>query len=106
MKSCPHCNIEIRVRELPHQGLFDNFRVCPNCEGLFTVDTDTKRRQAICIVILLVSLLFTVLLYFKGMEWLIPALFSYAVITGVLYWGNKNLFFVPYETSRSAADDS
>jgi hypothetical protein len=97
MRTCPHCNIEIRIRELPHQGLFESFRVCPDCGGSFTIDTDTKYRQAAFIFILLISLGFTVLLYFRGTAWLIPALVSYVVLGLFIYWGNRQLFFVPYE---------
>ena len=32
---CPNCNIEIRISELRHQGLFKNFRIRPNCGGSF-----------------------------------------------------------------------
>jgi hypothetical protein len=97
MQTCPHRNIEIRVRELPHQGLFGSFRVCPKCGGRFTVDTDTKYRQAACILIAVVSLVFTISLYFRGSEWLIPALVSYLVLGLLIYWGNRQLYFVPYE---------
>jgi len=97
MRTCPHCNIEIRIRELPHQGLFESFRVCPGCRGRFTVDTETRYRQAAFIFILLLSLVFTVLLYFRGTEWLIPALVSYVVLGIIMYWGTGQMFFVPYE---------
>jgi uncharacterized paraquat-inducible protein A len=97
MRTCPQCNIEIRIRELPHQGLFESFRVCPRCGGRFTVDTNTTYRQAAFIFILLLSLAFTVLLYFRGTAWLIPALVSYVVLGLFIYWGNRQLFFVPHE---------
>ena len=97
MQTCPHCNIEIRVRELRHQGLFKNFRICPNCGGSFTVDKDTKYRQAAFIVIAVISLVFTILLYYQDSKWLIPALGSYVVLGLFIYWGNKKVLFVPYQ---------
>ena len=102
MRTCPHCNIQIRIQQLPHQGLFESFRVCPGCGGSFTVDTDTKYRQAAFIFILLISLGFTVLLYFRGTAWLIPAFVSYVVLGLILYWGNRQLFYVPYEDASVA----
>ena len=99
MRTCPHCNIEIRIRELPHQGLFYSFKVCPDCGGSFTVDTYTKYRQAAFIFVLFISLGFTLLLYFRGTGWMIPALVSYVVLALIIYWGNRQLFFVPYEKS-------
>ena len=96
MTTCPHCSIEIRLRELRHQGLLKNFRICPNCGGSFTVDTNTKYRQAIFLFIALVSLAFTTLLYFKGSPWLTPALVSYVILGLLIYWGNKKLYLVPY----------
>lgn len=101
MKTCPHCQIEIRVRELPHPGLFSNFRVCPGCGGRFTVDTDTRIRQAICLPIALISLAFTILLYFRGTDWLAPSLASYVALGLLIYWGNRQLFFVPYKPDRT-----
>ena len=105
MHTCPHCNIEIRVNELPHQGLFNRFRICPACGRSFTVDTDTKYRQAICLVIGVISLVFTVLLYFLGSEWLIPAIASYVVLGLLIYWGNRQLFFVPYQKGQDSTND-
>lgn len=97
MHKCPYCDIEIRVRELRHQGLFKYYRICPNCSGRFTVDTDTKYLQAICIFMAIVSLVFTVLLYFDGTDWMIPAIISYVILGLIIYWGNKRLYFVPYK---------
>jgi len=106
MQTCPHCNIEIRVRELPHQGLFKSFRICPNCGGCFTADTKTKHRQAIFIFIAVVSLTLTLLLYFQGSEWMIPAIVSYVILGINIYWGNKQVFFVPYQADQDITNDT
>jgi uncharacterized protein (DUF983 family) len=106
MQTCPHCSIKIRLKELPYQGLFNSFRICPNCGGEFTVDTDTKYRQAAFIVILLISLVLTILLYCGDSKWLIPALVSYVVLGLLIYWGNKKLFFVPYQKGKNATNDT
>ena len=58
------------MRKLPHRGYFQSFRICPNCGGKFTVDRDTKIRQVLFIVIVLISLGFTILLYFQGSRWI------------------------------------
>ena len=96
MTTCPHCKHEICIRELRHPGLFENYRICPYCGGRFTVDRKTKRKQAIFIVIALISLGFTLLLYFQGETWLPPALVSYVVLGLLVYRANKKVFFVPY----------
>ncbi|HUV20584.1 MAG TPA: hypothetical protein VMZ32_02250 [Gammaproteobacteria bacterium] len=88
------------MRELRHPRLFANYRRCPHCGDCFTVDPDTKRRQAVCIVIALISLLFTVLLYFGDDRWLIPALVSYAVLVILIYHGNKRVFLVPWSENE------
>jgi hypothetical protein len=98
--------LEIRVREIRHQGLFKNFRICPNCLGSFTVDTKTKYRQAAFIVIAIISLAFTLLLYYRDSKWLIPALVSYVVLGLLIYWGNKKVFFVPYQKDQNSTDDT
>jgi hypothetical protein len=104
--TCPHCNHEIHIRELPHPGFFKNFRICPNCEGCFTPDPDTKRLQAILIFILIFSLVFTLLLYFRGNEWLIPAISSYVVLGLIIYWGNKRIFLVPYLNDQNSSKNT
>ena len=106
MQRCPHCNIEIRVRELPHQGILKNFRVCPGCGGYFTVDTKTKYRQAIFLLIAVVSLILTLLMYYQGSEWMIPAIVSYIILGIVIYWGNKHVFFVPYQEDQDITNDT
>jgi hypothetical protein len=106
MQRCPHCSREVRIRELPHPGLLENYRICPNCGGRFTVDSDTKYRQAIFIVVALVSLAFTLFLYFDDTAWLMPALVSYVVLGVLLYWGNKKVFFVPYNKGQAPTNDT
>lgn len=93
---CPHCQVVIVMKQLPHEGMLASFRICPNCEGLFAPDPDTKVRQAICILLALISLVFTLLLYFESNSWLISAVSSYVVLGVLIYWGNKKMYLVPY----------
>lgn len=65
---------------------------------MFTPDTKTKHRQMICIFIALVSLVLTVLLYFEGIKWLLPAVVSYLVLGLLIYWGNRHIYLVPYNS--------
>ena len=106
MQTCPHCRTEINIRDLRHEGLFKSYRICPTCEGSFTVDTDTKYRQAIFIFVALISLIFTIFLYFGGTEWLVASLVSYVVLGILIYWGNCKVFFVPYEKDENTANGS
>ena len=106
MQCCPHCRKEVRIRELPNPGFLDNYRICPNCGDRFTVDSDTKYRQAIFVIVALVSLTFTLVLYFDGTAWLLPALASYVVLGLLVYWGNKKLFFVPYNKGEAPTNDT
>jgi len=106
MLSCPHCNVDIVLKELPHQGLFANFRVCPECGGTFTADPDTKFRQALFIIVALVSLVFTLFLYFHSSEWLIPSLSSYLALGILIYWGNKKMYLVPCSPDKASSDDN
>jgi len=96
MKNCPYCNNEIRIRELHHQGFFQSFRICPHCGGRFTVDIETRYRQAYCLLFAVIALVFTMLLYYRSPKWLIPALVSYVIVGLIIYRGDKRLFFVPF----------
>jgi ssDNA-binding Zn-finger/Zn-ribbon topoisomerase 1 len=96
MPKCPHCQTAIVVRHLKHQGMFKSYRICPDCKGEFEVDSKTKKRQAICVVVALLALLFTGLLYYQGTHWLIPTIVSNCLLVAIIYWGNKQVHFVPY----------
>jgi len=106
MLTCPYCNIEIRLKELDHPGVFKNYRVCPNCHGKFTSDTKTKHRQAIFIIVSIISLGLTMLLYFKGTEWLFLSIISYVIFGLLIYWGNKHIFLVPYKADQDTTHDA
>jgi pilus assembly protein TadC len=93
------------MRELPHQGYFKNFRICPNCKGKFMVNSDTKIRQALLIPIALISLTFTILLYFNGSGWLSPALTSYVALILLILWGNSQVFLVPYNDEKDKDEE-
>ena len=97
MLTCPHCQHDIVMKEVPHEGMFKNYRTCPFCAEKFTPDTDTKYRQAILIVISLFSLVFTILWYRGDSQWIPPALATYVAFAGLLYWGNKKIYLVPYK---------
>ena len=51
-------------------------------------------------------MVFTLLLYYENVDWLIPALASYVALGLILYWGNKKVFFVPYEKDRNKTGDT
>jgi hypothetical protein len=101
---CPHCHKGVVMRELRHPGLFANYRRCPHCGCCFTVDPDTRWRQALCIVIAFISLLFTTMLYLDDSSWLSPALLSYAALAILIYHGNKKVFLVPWSRDENRDD--
>jgi predicted RNA-binding Zn-ribbon protein involved in translation (DUF1610 family) len=92
--ACPHCNDAIIMRQLRHQGLFATHRICPHCGKAFTVDRDTRRRQAVCLAVALFSLVFSILLYTGIGAWLLPALLSYVVLAILIYHGNQRVRLV------------
>lgn len=104
MQRCPHCHTEVRLRDLPHQGLFSSDRVCPTCGDRFTPDPDTKCRQALCLVLALIALAFTLLLYYDDTAWLLPALASYVALGLWMAWGNWKMFLVPTKNKRNKND--
>jgi len=101
MLNCPHCQREIILRNLKHQGMFKSYRVCPGCGGCFTVDVATKRRQAAFIVVALGTLVFTLLLYYRGTAWLVPTIVMIVLLGGLIYWANKRVYLVPAEGQSS-----
>jgi len=98
MLQCPQCNIDIKLAELKHPGLFKNFRVCPHCDSRFTVDDATKVRQMIAMGLLFIMLVLTLLLYYQSNQWLTPAIISNIVFGVYIYRSNKKVYLVPYRT--------
>jgi len=56
------------------------------------------------IIIALVSLVLTLLLYYRGTEWLAPAIGSYVILGMIIYWGNKRVFLVSCQKDRGTGD--
>lgn len=100
MLACPHCSAPIDLREIRHEGLLATHRFCPVCKQPFEVDTRTKKRQALFLVILLISLVLTVLSYIYGRTWAPFAVASYFLAGGVLYYGNRNVQLVKSPWNR------
>ncbi len=103
MPECPHCKQVIEGKDLQDQISFKRYRTCPSCAQPFTVDVSTKYRQAIGLLIALISLALTLGLFYQGTDWLIPAIISYIILGLLIYWGNKRVIFVPYEKDRNAS---
>lgn len=104
MQTCPHCHEEIILRELPYESKWKNYRQCPYCSQYFTVDKKTKKRQAVFIVLTLISLVLTLFMYYGSSRWLVLAVISYLIIGIGLYWANKQVFLVPYEGEKRKKD--
>ena len=102
MPVCPHCKQVIEGKDLQKQISFKRYRTCPSCTQPFTVDVSTKYRQAIGLLIALISLALTLGLFYQGTDWLIPAIISYIILGLLIYWGNKRVVFVPYKKDRNA----
>lgn len=81
-----------------------SYRICPACNQAFEVDPKTKRRQAVFIVLALVSLVLTVLMYVDDTKWLPYALLSYVLLGAVIYYGNKRVFFVKSAGAKGKAE--
>jgi uncharacterized protein (DUF983 family) len=105
MLACPHCQSNILMRRLPYRGYTQTFRICPVCGGKFTVDSDTKIRQALFLVVTLIALAFTLLLYFAGSEWLVPAVVSYVAWALLILWGNSQIVLVRHDDRKSSSHD-
>ena len=99
---CPHCQHEIVLRQLPHEGLWRSDRRCPDCGKRFTVDPATKRRQAAFIVVALITLVLTVASSLGHTALWIPALIGNLALVALIIWGNHQLHLVPVESKGQA----
>ena len=103
MLECPHCREAIDGKDLRDQFSFKPYNPCPSCTRLFTVNVSTKYRQAIELVVALISLVLTLGLYIRGIDWMIPAIINYIFLGSLIYWGNKHVVFVPYKRDQNAS---
>lgn len=106
MSKCPHCKHKIDGKYLLDHFSLKPCTVCPSCKCLFTVDRSTKYRQAIAVIIALVSLVLTLGLFTTGTILFIPAAVSYIVLGFYIYWANKLVVFIPYEKGRNESKDT
>lgn len=54
----------------------------------------------------IVSLVLAMLLYFDGLDWLIPGTASYLILGLLIYRGNKQIFPVPDKTDQGSTHDT
>ena len=102
LKICPHCKKNLVKQSEKYNPLsFKSYVECPYCGGKFTVDSQTKYRQARAIIISLVSLAFTLLWYYNGIGWLTYAIVSWIVLGLYIYQSDKKVSFVPYHNGES-----
>ena len=97
MPNCPFCNFLISGKDVTNTISFKPYSSCPNCDGHYTVDRATKRRQIIAILIVLISLTFTIGWCFLNQEWLIPSIVSYIVLIGFIIWANRKVRYIAYK---------
>ena len=104
MLTCPHCNEPVELRQLQHQDLFSSHRICPACDGAFDVDSDTKRRQGIFIIVAVVSFVLTLLMFSNFLPWAPFAVVSYAILGVGIHRANKKVRLVKYPAASDEAD--
>lgn len=98
MLKCPSCSNTISGRDFAHRSSFKPYRLCPFCDTRITVDSRTKRRQFIALMIGLVALVTTIgaALY---EVWLAASLTSCAVLGAYIWWANRYVQLVNYRQS-------
>ncbi len=97
MPNCPFCDFIISGKDVKNTISFKSYSSCPNCDGHYTIDRATKRRQIIAILIALISLTFTIGWCFLNQEWLIPSIVSYIVLIGFIIWANRKVRYIAYK---------
>jgi hypothetical protein len=98
MLTCPACNTEIDPREIVDRFSLKPYVTCPHCQIPITVDSATKRRQALAIVVAVVSLILTVGWCFMNKAWFVASIASYVVLVGWIAWSNPRVHYVIYRS--------
>jgi uncharacterized protein YbaR (Trm112 family) len=106
MLSCPHCRGPVELRKLKHQGMLASHRICPHCAEAFEVDPHTKRRQAAFIVLAIVSLIFTILMYFDFRGWALFGIPTYVILGALIYSANRKVYLVKHDRAKTRSDEA
>ena len=96
MPSCPSCRSDISGQEIAQRLTLKPYRLCPNCRQRFTVDSRTKRRQLIALILAVSSLIFTIGWCFVDQPWIVPSITSYIVLVGHIYRSSRLVEFVNF----------
>jgi hypothetical protein len=72
------------------------YNVCQECGGKFTVDSDTKKRHFIALILALAMLGFTFSVYYWGSSWLLGTIVSHVVFWVYVGYATSKVIYVPY----------
>ena len=72
------------------------YRVCPDCNGKYTADSKSRKRQIPIAVLALISLGLTCAVGLKGSGWLVPAVASHVVLWVYVGYAVSKIIYVPY----------
>jgi hypothetical protein len=96
MLCCRVCGSDMRSRSLlPHYSL-KPYRVCPDCNGKYTEDSKTKKRQIPIRILALTAMGLTFAASAKGLVWLLPAVVSHIVLWACVGYVLSKLVYVQY----------
>lgn len=88
--NCPVCGSDMRSRSMLAHYSLKPYRVCPDCQAKYTVDTSTKRRQLLLAVFAVMTLMLSVAAYLNGFPWSLATFLS----------GTGLLIYVGYTLSK------
>lgn len=95
--NCPVCGSDMRGRSLLSYYSLKPYRVCPDCNGKYTTDSNTKKRQIPIIVLTLIALGCAIAISVKGFIWLLPTIISNIILWVYVGYVVSKVSYVKYQ---------
>ena len=67
--NCPVCGSDMRNRSMLAHYSMKPYRVCPDCQAKYTVDTNTRKRRLLIAIFAMTTLMLSVASYLHGFPW-------------------------------------
>lgn len=94
--TCPICQSDMRSRNLLSHYSLKPYRVCPDCQGRYTADARTKKRNRVIAVLGLLTIALSIAGLNYGFPWGVASFLAGTVLLVYVGYGLSKLKYVEY----------
>lgn len=97
--NCPACGSDMRDRGMLAHYSLKPYRVCPACQGKYTVDTATKRRQLLIGLLAMITIVLATVSFDRGFPWSLATFLCGIGLLGYVGFVLSKMTYVGYSDS-------